>query len=119
MIFRQLFDRESCTYTYVLADEKTREAVIIDPVYEMASRDSQLIKELNLKLLYSLETHIHADHITGAALLKKNFQCKTVLGKTQGVNCADLQIEEGEKIYFGRYFLTAIFTPGHTDNSYS
>jgi len=119
MIFRQLFDLESSTYTYLLADAITGEAVVIDPVLEQNQRDSRLIKELGLKLLYILETHIHADHITGADLLRAETGAKTAVAKTSGVECADRYLEDGDEILFGSHRLRVIATPGHTNSCLS
>lgn len=119
MIFHQLFETESSTYTYLLADEKTREAVIIDPVLETFERDSKLINELELKLLYTIETHVHADHITSADLFKKRFQSKTVVSKHAKISCCDFPVSEGDLIKFGNYELKVIETQGHTDSCLS
>jgi len=116
MIFRQLFDKETSTYTYLLADEKTREALIIDSVLENAERDLKLIKELGLKLIYTVETHVHADHITAAAKLSEETGAKRVVPFGSGVKCADVFICDAEVLNFGAYELFAIHTPGHTAN---
>lgn len=114
MFFRQLFDHDSSTYTYLLADERTREAVVIDPVFEQFDRDRSLIEELELALRYSLETHVHADHVTATALLRKRFGARSVISERAGVVCADLQVKHGDAIAFGRHRLEARETPGHT-----
>jgi glyoxylase-like metal-dependent hydrolase (beta-lactamase superfamily II)/rhodanese-related sulfurtransferase len=114
MIFRQLFDAQSSTYTYLLADSLTREAVLIDPVFEHARRDAALIGELGLKLLFTLETHVHADHVTGAALLKRRLGSKIVLSKASGAEGADRTLEDGDTVAFGKRTLEARATPGHT-----
>jgi glyoxylase-like metal-dependent hydrolase (beta-lactamase superfamily II) len=114
MFFRQLFDRKSCTYTYVLADESTREAVIIDPVDELADRDLQLLKEWGLTLVYILETHVHADHVTGGGVLKQATQAKTLVAAAAGVDCADIQAKSGDTLTFGSQRLEVRSTPGHT-----
>jgi glyoxylase-like metal-dependent hydrolase (beta-lactamase superfamily II)/rhodanese-related sulfurtransferase len=119
MIFHQLFEKESSSYTYLLADPLTREAIIIDPVLETVDRDLKLIQELDLNLLYILETHIHADHITGSSEIKKRTGAKSAVSKKAGVCCADLEIEENHEIKFGRYTLKVLETPGHTDESLS
>ena len=119
MIFRQLFDRETCTYTYLLADEASKEGIIIDPVSELVERDLGVIGELGIQLLYSLETHVHADHITGADQIRKKTGAKCVLGKSSGVEGADLLLGDGEKIKFGSHELTCIHTPGHTNGCVS
>jgi len=115
LLFRQLFDRESCTYTYLLADKVSKEAILIDPVIELAQRDATLIEELSLKLKYALNTHVHADHITGTGRLKKLLPgVKTILSKSSGGK-ADMLINDGDKIEFGSQFLTVASTPGHTE----
>lgn len=116
LIFRQLFEKESSTYTYLLADNQSREAVIIDPVDETKDRDISIIEELDLDLKYILETHIHADHITSSCPLKNRFKdAKIVLAEGNPVNCADLFLEDGEIINFGNFELKGIKTPGHTN----
>ena len=116
MIFRQLFEKESSTYTYLIADNESREAVIIDPVDETKDRDISIIEELDLDLKYILETHIHADHITSSCPLKNRFKdAKIVLAKGNPVYCADLFLEDGEIINFGNFELKGIKTPGHTN----
>ncbi len=119
LIFHQLFEKESSSYTYLLADPVTREAIIIDPVLEMVERDLKLIQELDLKLLYILETHIHADHITGSNEIKKRTDAKSAVSKIAGVCCADLELTENQEIKFGRYKLKVLETPGHTSESLS
>ncbi|KAK4292573.1 hypothetical protein Pmani_034661 [Petrolisthes manimaculis] len=114
MIFRQLFDRESCTYTYLLADNTTKEAVLIDPVIELAERDAKLVEELGLNLKYVMNTHMHADHITGTGLLKKLVPgCKSLIAKMSGAE-ADIHVEHGDKVKFGEHHLEVRGTPGHT-----
>jgi sulfur dioxygenase len=116
LIFRQLFEKESSTYTYLLADNQSREAVIIDPVDETKDIDISIIEELDLDLKYILETHIHADHITSSCPLKNRFKdAKIVLANGNPVNCADLFLEDGEIINFGNFELKGIKTPGHTN----
>ncbi len=119
MIFHQLFEAESSTYTYLLACEKTREAILIDPVLETVERDAKIIRELELKLLYTVETHVHADHITGADKLKKLFQSKTILSKHANIPCADILVCEGDIIKFGELQLKIFETRGHTDSCMS
>ena len=114
MIFRQLFDAQSSTYTYLLADSATREAVIIDPVFEHARRDAALVEELGLKLLCTLETHVHADHVTGASLLKKQLGSIIALSKESGAEGADRYLADGGRVAFGKHVLEARATPGHT-----
>ncbi len=114
MLFRQLFDRDTATYTYLLADEDTREAVLIDPVREQLLRDTELLEELSLRLVWVLETHVHADHVTSAGTLRQRFGARTVMSKQAGVNCADLAAEDGETIRFGQHEIEVRLTPGHT-----
>jgi glyoxylase-like metal-dependent hydrolase (beta-lactamase superfamily II) len=114
MIFRQLFDPQSSTYTYLLADSATREALLIDPVFEHARRDAALIEELDLKLLSTLETHVHADHVTGAWLLKRRFGSEIALAKAGRAQGADRALVDGDRVAFGRRALEARATPGHT-----
>ena len=119
MLFRQLFDQDSSTYTYLLADEQSGEAVLIDPVIEQFERDRTLIEELQLKLLYVLDTHVHADHVTGSGLLRDHFKAKTVLSERAGVVCSDLQVKQGDLIRFGKHALEVRETPGHTNGCLS
>ncbi|XP_076869310.1 persulfide dioxygenase ETHE1, mitochondrial isoform X2 [Brachyhypopomus gauderio] len=115
LLFRQLFESESSTYTYLLADAETKEAVLIDPVLETVDRDFKLINELGLKLKVTANTHCHADHITGSGLLKqKIFGLKSAISKHSGAT-ADILLSDGDTISFGRHSLTVRETPGHTD----
>lgn len=114
MIFRQLFDPQSSTYTYLLADPATREAVLIDPVFEHARRDAALVEELGLKLAWTLETHVHADHVTGASLLRKSLGSRIALAKESGAQGGDRYLADGDTVTFGKRFLEARATPGHT-----
>ncbi len=114
MLFRQLFDKDTATYTYLLADQDTREAVLIDPVREQLTRDIKLLEELDLKLVWVLETHVHADHVTSAGTLRQQLGAKTLVSKNAGVSCADLAAGEGEVITFGRHEIEVRLTPGHT-----
>ena len=103
VLLRQMFEPKSCTYTYLLGDRESREAVLIDPVLETAHRDAQLIKELGLKLLYAVNTHCHADHITGTGVLRSLLPgCQSVISRLSGAQ-ADLHIGEGDSIRFGRF----------------
>jgi sulfur dioxygenase len=113
MIFRQLFDPQSSTYTYLLADARTREAVLIDPVFEQARRDAALVKELGLRLIATLETHVHADHVTGAWLLKHKLGSRIGVPAASNAEGADVLIAE-EPIRFGGSSLEPRHTPGHT-----
>lgn len=115
MLFRQLFDTETSTYTYLLADPETKEAVLIDPVREQADRDVKLLEDLNLKLLYTLETHVHADHVTSGGALRQRLGSATVVSKHAGAACADILVNDGDVIRFGKYALEVRSTPGHTD----
>lgn len=115
LLFRQLFEVESCTYTYLLADTNTREAIIIDPVLETIDRDLNLVEELGLKLKLAVNTHCHADHITSSGLMKKRIAgLKSAISKFSGAS-ADILLSEGDKIHFGKHYLTVRETPGHTD----
>jgi sulfur dioxygenase len=115
MLFRQLFEPETSTYTYLIADENTKEAVLVDSVIEMVERDLKLIQELGLTLRYCLETHIHADHVTGAGKLRSLTGCFGVVPKNANVDCADHFLEDGEILQVGDLKIKAIFTPGHTN----
>ena len=109
IIFRQFFDRVSCTYTYLLACPKTKEALLIDPVLELVDRDLQFIKELGLKLKYTLNTHCHADHITGSGTIKtKNNEIKSVLGSYNDCK-ADIKVKEGDQIKCGSITLKVMY----------
>lgn len=115
MIFRQLFDYETWTYTYLIADPQTREALLIDTVKEQVERDLALLKELNLKLKYVLETHIHADHVTGSGTLRARTGAKVGVSAVAGASCADIQITDGMELSLGQHKVRAIATPGHTN----
>lgn len=116
MIFRQLFDSNSSTYTYLIADLSTKTALIIDPVLEQVERDLNLLQQLGLTLKYSLETHIHADHITGTDKLRQLTEAKGVVPQHAQVTCADCHIQDGEILSLGQLTIKAIATPGHTDS---
>ena len=118
MLFRQLFDAESSTYTYLVADESTRQAVLIDPVIECVDRDRKLLFELGLDLVYAMDTHIHADHVTGAGTLRHETGAKVVSSK-RGAPGADLHVGPGDVIRVGRLAIGVLATPGHTDDSVS
>lgn len=115
LLFQQLFESESSTFTYLLADASTREAVIIDPVMETLNRDLKLIQELELNLLYVLETHIHADHITGAGKIADATGAQIALSAAAQVEGSHLALNDGNKICFGEFELLALMTPGHTN----
>jgi glyoxylase-like metal-dependent hydrolase (beta-lactamase superfamily II)/rhodanese-related sulfurtransferase len=114
MLFRQLFDFETSTYTYLLADEATRDAIIIDPVLTQLERDVGLIQELELQLRYALDTHVHADHVTALGSLRERLGVTTVVSERAGVGCADLLVKEGDTLPFGAHRLEVLETPGHT-----
>jgi sulfur dioxygenase len=114
LLFRQLFDHESSTYTYVLADIISRDAIIIDPVLEQLERDLKLINELSITLKYTLETHTHADHITAASKIAEATGAKKVTGINSGAECADIKLADGDMLTFGSVELKALATPGHT-----
>src|SRR3954470_9272502 len=114
MLFRQLFDQQSSTYTYLLADPASRDAVLIDPVFEQARRDAALVEELGLKLAWTIETHVHADHITGAWLLKERLGSRIAIGKASGAEGADRYLGSKETVTFGKRSLEVRATPGHT-----
>jgi len=113
--FKQLFDRESCTYSYLLADTKTKEAVLIDPVIDLAERDAALIKDLGFNLKYALNTHMHADHITGTGVLKNLLSgSKSIIASTSTA-LADIHVKHHDTVEFGRHKLEVRETPGHTN----
>jgi glyoxylase-like metal-dependent hydrolase (beta-lactamase superfamily II)/rhodanese-related sulfurtransferase len=114
LVFRQMLDDRSSTYTYLLADGGSGEAVLIDPVFEQARRDAALIKELGLRLRYTLETHVHADHVTGAWLAKQHFGSRILVAKSSGAEGADRYLEHGDRVEFGERYLGVRATPGHT-----
>ncbi len=115
LVLRQLFDYESWTYTYLLIDTKSNEAIQIDSVKEQVERDLKNIKELGIKIKYLLETHVHADHITGVDSLRNEIGAEVVYGANSGVSCADIDIEDEEELKFGQYTIRAMSTPGHTN----
>ena len=119
MIFEQLFDTKSSTYTYIISSGKGREALIIDPVIEHTDEYLKILKKLELKLVKVIDTHIHADHITGLNELNKRTNCTRIMGENSKSEVIDLKIKDSEKIYVENIELKAIYTPGHTDCSYS
>ena len=119
MIFRQLFDSVSGTYTYLLASRRGGEALIIDPVLEKVERYLQLVNELDLKLVKAVDTHLHADHITGLGALRDRTQCITVMGERSKVDVVSMRLAEGDKLTIEGVALDVLYTPGHTDDSYS
>jgi sulfur dioxygenase len=119
MIFRQLFDGVSSTYSYLIASRRGGEALIIDPVLEKVDRYLQLVRELDLKLVKAVDTHIHADHITGLGALRDRTHCVTVMGENAKVDVVSMRVGEGDKITIEGLALDVLYTPGHTDDSYS
>src|SRR3954453_2645547 len=119
MIFRQLFDSVSGTYTYLLASRHGGEALIIDPVLEKVESYIQLVNELDLKLVKAVDTHLHADHITGLGALRDRTQCITVMGERSNVDVVSMRLAEGDKLTIEGVSLHVLYTPGHTDDSYS
>jgi sulfur dioxygenase len=119
VIFRQLFDATSGTYTYLLASRRGGEALIIDPVLEKVDRYLQLIRELDLKLLKAVDTHLHADHITGLGALRDRTRCITVMGEQSSVDVVSMRIADGDRLGIEGISLDVAYTPGHTDDSYS
>ena len=119
MIFKQLFDIKSSTYTYIISSGKGREALIIDPVIEYTDEYIKILKKLDLKLVKVIDTHIHADHITGLNELNKRTNCIRIMGENSKSEVIDLRIKDNEKINVEKIELKAIYTPGHTDCSYS
>jgi sulfur dioxygenase len=118
MIFRQLFDSVSGTYTYLLASRRGGEALIIDPVLEKVERYLQLIKELDLKLVKAVDTHLHADHVTGLGALRDRTHCITVMGERSKADVVSMRLADGDKLTIEGVALDALYTPGHTDDSY-
>ena len=119
MIFKQLFDEKSHTYTYVISSGKGREALIIDPVIEKTNEYLQILKNLELKLVKVIDTHIHADHVSGLNELNKKTNCTRIMGDTSPSEVVDIKVKDNEKIKIEEIELTSIYTPGHTKCSYS
>jgi glyoxylase-like metal-dependent hydrolase (beta-lactamase superfamily II) len=119
MIFRQLFEQSSSTYSYLVACAETREAALIDPVLETAERDLALLHELGLTLRYTLETHVHADHVTGAARLRDATGCKVAVPEESRAEQADVAVRDGEPIRVGSLAIEPLATPGHTDDHHA
>src|SRR5690349_17404391 len=121
-IFRQLYDQETSTFSYLLADKETKEALLIDPVLEQVDRDATIIKELGLDLKYAINTHVHADHITGTGLLKKKYfpSMSSVLGKAGNEKAkADMHLVDGEVLKMGSIQVEFRSTPGHTNGCHT
>ena len=119
MIFRQVFDNKSSTYTYLIASAKGREAVIIDPVIENVENYIKILNELELNLVKVIDTHIHADHITGASKLKNTTNCSTLMGEHTPADAVDIKLKDDEIIKIDHIEIKAMYTPGHTSDSYS
>ena len=119
MIFKQLFDQKSCTYTYLIASSKGREALVIDPVLENITEYIKLLKELDLKLVKVIDTHIHADHVTGASKLKDITKCSTIMGDHTPAHSVEIKVKDDEYINLDHLKIRAMYTPGHTSDSYS
>jgi sulfur dioxygenase len=119
MIFRQMFDSVSSTYSYLIASRRDSEALIIDPVLEKVDRYLQLVKELDLRLMKAVDTHIHADHVTGLGALRDRTRCITVMGEQANVDVVSMRVTEGDKLTIEGIVLDVLYTPGHTDDSYS
>ena len=119
MIFRQVFDNKSSTYTYLIASAKGREAVIIDPVIENVESYIKLLQQLDLKLVKVIDTHIHADHVTGASKLKQATNCLTLMGEHTPADAVEIKVKDDEIIKIDQIEIKAMYTPGHTSDSYS
>jgi len=119
MIFRQLFDSVSGTYSYLLASRPGGEALILDPVLEKADRYCKLLQELNLRLVKAVDTHLHADHVTGLGELRDRTQCITIMGEQSKADVVSMRVSDGDKVTIEGLALDVIYTPGHTDDSYS
>ncbi len=119
MLFRQLFDMDTCTYTYIIASKMGGEAAIIDPVKEHVAEYVKLLSELNIKLVFAIDTHVHADHITGIGALRLQTDCMSVMGDHTRAECVSLKVKDGEIIKLDNLQIKAMYTPGHTDDSFS
>ncbi len=119
MIFRQLFDPTSSTYTYLVAERQGGEAILIDPVLENAERYVRLVHELDLRLVLAVDTHIHADHVTALGALRETTDCATAMGEMTKAECVSVMFREGDKLRADKLHLDILYTPGHTDDSYS
>ena len=119
MIFKQIFDKKSSTYTYLIASAKGREALIIDPVLENVNEYTSILRELDLKLVKVIDTHIHADHVTGASKLKDITKCSTIMGDHTPADSVEIKVKDDEYINLDNLKIRAMYTPGHTSDSYS
>jgi glyoxylase-like metal-dependent hydrolase (beta-lactamase superfamily II) len=119
MIFRQLFDHESSTYTYLLAARQGGEGLLIDPVLEQTDKYARLVEELGLRLVMALDTHIHADHVTALGALRDQTGCITAMGEQTQAECVSVRLRDGETVRVDNLALEVLYTPGHTDDSYS
>jgi glyoxylase-like metal-dependent hydrolase (beta-lactamase superfamily II) len=119
MIFRQLFEQDSSTYTYLLGCSETGEAVLIDPVIDTVERDLETLHRLGLKLSYTIDTHFHADHLTGAKVLRNRTGCQVAFPEVEKPDCADIGLREGVPLRFGSISLDPLFTPGHTSHHFA
>lgn len=119
MIFRQLFDHESSTYTYLLAERRGGEALLIDPVLEQTDKYVRLVDELGLRLVMAVDTHIHADHVTALGALRDHTGCATAMGEQTKAECVSMRLRDGERVRVDDLALEVLYTPGHTDDSYS
>ena len=119
MIFRQLFDRTSSTYSYLIAERSGGEALIIDPVLENTDQYVQLLDELDVRLALAVDTHIHADHVTALGRLRQQTDCATAMGEHTAAECVSVKFSEGESLRVDKLKMDILYTPGHTDDSYS
>jgi sulfur dioxygenase len=119
MLFRQLFERESSTYTYLVAARPGGEALLIDPVKEEVGKYLQLVEELDLRLVFAIDTHVHADHVTALGALRDATACTTIMGAESRAECVSRKVRDGELVEIDGLELRALYTPGHTDDSYS
>lgn len=119
MFFRQFLETQSSTWTYLLADPESREAVIVDPVLDTVERDIRFLTDLGFTLRWSVETHVHADHVTAASVIRERTGCKTVVSANAGLTCVDREVRDADTIEFGRFALQVLETPGHTNCSVS
>lgn len=119
MLFRQLFEKETSTYTYLLAARSGGEALLIDPVNSELQKYLQLLRQLDVRLVFAVDTHVHADHVTALGALRDQVGARSIMGEQSRAECVSLKIKDGERIKLDGLELTALYTPGHTDDSYS